>query len=181
MSTDKVIFVGEQQGATGSYTTGSDVTGSHVIGRDHVRNRKYAMRMRNIKFRNTPSGTFSPEVTSVIASDRVRMRNWYILYYYWSSSTSTRLPKGWKGVRMPYRKLRNIHILGLFTGSWLQEVTLFSPAHFSLWQYKMLVGGILYDVCVYPFPWLSAPFIFIITYTVCCFRICCVVLQGWYF
>ena len=41
--------------------------------------------------------------------------------------------------------------------------------------------GVLYDVRVYPFPWLSAPFIFIITYTVCCFRICCVVLQGWYF
>jgi hypothetical protein len=43
--------------------TGCDVTGSHVTGRDHVRNRKYAMRMRNRKFRNTPSGNFSPEVT----------------------------------------------------------------------------------------------------------------------
>jgi hypothetical protein len=29
-----------------------------------------------------PSGTFSPEVTSVTGSDRVRMRNRYILYYY---------------------------------------------------------------------------------------------------
>ena len=45
----------------------------------------------------------------------------------------------------------------------------------------MLVGGVLYDVHVYPFPWLSASFIFIITYKVCCFRVCCVVLQGWYF
>ena len=26
--------------------------------------------------------------------------------------------------------------------------------------------GVLYDVRVYPFPWLSAPFIFIITYIV---------------
>ena len=61
MSTNKVIFVGEQWRATGS-----DVTGSHVTGRGHIRNRKYAMRMRNRKFLNTPSGAFSPEVTSVI-------------------------------------------------------------------------------------------------------------------
>jgi hypothetical protein len=45
MSTDKVIFVGEQWGVTGSNMTGSDVTGSHMTGRDHVR--RYAMRMRN--------------------------------------------------------------------------------------------------------------------------------------
>ena len=77
MGTDKVIFVGEQWGATGSRMTGSDVT-----GRDHVRNRKYAMRMRNRKFHNIPSGTFSPEVTSLTGSDRMRMRNRYILYYY---------------------------------------------------------------------------------------------------
>ena len=82
MSTDKVIFVGEQWGATGSNMTGSDVTESHVTGRDHIRNQKYAMRMRNRKFRNTTNGTFSPEVTSVIGSDRVRMRNRYILHYY---------------------------------------------------------------------------------------------------
>ena len=82
MSTDKVIFVGEQWGATGSHITGSDVTGSHVTGRDHARNRKYDMRMDNQKFSNTPSGIFSPEVTSVIGSDRVRMRNRYIFYYY---------------------------------------------------------------------------------------------------
>jgi hypothetical protein len=62
MRTNKVIFVGEQWGATGSHMTGSDVTGSHVTGRDHVRNRKYVMRMHNRKFRNTPNGTFSPEV-----------------------------------------------------------------------------------------------------------------------
>ena len=54
MGTDKVIFVGEEWGATGS----------HVIGRGPVRNRKYVM--RNRKFRNAPSGDFSPEVTSVI-------------------------------------------------------------------------------------------------------------------
>jgi hypothetical protein len=66
MSTEKVIFVGEQWGAIGGHMTGSDVTGSHVTKRDHVRNRKYDMRMRNRKFRNTPNGTFSPEVTSVI-------------------------------------------------------------------------------------------------------------------
>jgi hypothetical protein len=40
MGTDKVIFVGEQWGATGSHVTGSDVTGSRVTGRGHVRNRK---------------------------------------------------------------------------------------------------------------------------------------------
>ena len=34
MSTDKVIFVGEQWGATGSQMTGSDVTGSHVTESD---------------------------------------------------------------------------------------------------------------------------------------------------
>ena len=33
MGTDKVIFVGEQWGVTGSYVTGTDVTGSHVTGR----------------------------------------------------------------------------------------------------------------------------------------------------
>jgi hypothetical protein len=31
-ATDKVIFVGEQLGATGSHVTGTDVTGSHVTG-----------------------------------------------------------------------------------------------------------------------------------------------------
>jgi hypothetical protein len=115
MSTDKVIFVGEQWGVTGSNMTGSDVTGSHVTGRDHVRNRKYAMRMRNLKFRNTPSGTFSSEVTSVTGSDRVRMRNRYILYYYQSSSASTWLSKGWKGVRIPNRKLPKILPSGAFS------------------------------------------------------------------
>ena len=68
MGTDKVIFVGEQWEATGSHVTGRDVTGSHVTGsrmtvRDPARNRKYAIRMCNRKFRNTPSGAFSPEVT----------------------------------------------------------------------------------------------------------------------
>ena len=53
-----VIFVGEQWGAIGS----------HVTGRGPARNRKYVMRMRNRKFRNTHSGAFSPEVTSVIVS-----------------------------------------------------------------------------------------------------------------
>jgi hypothetical protein len=71
MSTDKVIFVVEQWGATANH-----------MGSDYVWNRKYVMRMRNRKFRKTPSGTFSPEVTSVTGSDRVRMRNRYILYYY---------------------------------------------------------------------------------------------------
>jgi hypothetical protein len=52
MGTDKVIFVGEQWGATGS-----DVT-----GRGHVRNRKYVMHMCNRKFHNTPSRAFSLEV-----------------------------------------------------------------------------------------------------------------------
>ena len=32
MGTDKVIFVGEQWGVTGSHVTGTDVTGSHVTG-----------------------------------------------------------------------------------------------------------------------------------------------------
>jgi uncharacterized membrane protein len=32
MGTDKVLFVGEQWGATGSHVTGTDVTGSHVTG-----------------------------------------------------------------------------------------------------------------------------------------------------
>ena len=82
MSTDKVIFVGEQWGTTGSQMTGSDVTGRHVTGRDHVQNRKYVLRMRNRKVSNTSSGTLSPEVTSVTGSDRVRMRNRYIWYYY---------------------------------------------------------------------------------------------------
>ena len=87
MGTDKVIFVGEQCGATGSHVIGSDVnesnaTGSRVTGRVPVRNRKNVMRMRNRKFRNNPSGAFSPEVTSVTGSYGVRMRNRYILYYY---------------------------------------------------------------------------------------------------
>ena len=108
MSTDKVIFVGEQWRATGSHMTGCDVT-----GRDHVRNRKYVMRMRNRKFRNTPSGTFSPEVTSVTGNDndhghrrggRVRACHPEVAQY---------PPSG-----------------GIFTGSWLQEVTSFSRAFF---------------------------------------------------
>ena len=72
MGTDKVIFVGEQWGATGSHVTGSDVTGSRVTGRGHGQNRKYVMRMRNWKFRNTPSGAFSPQVTSVTGRDHDR-------------------------------------------------------------------------------------------------------------
>ena len=114
MSTDKVIFVGEQWGVTGSNMTGSDVTGSHVTGRDHVRNRKYDMRMRNWKFRNTPSGTFSSEVTSVTGSDSVSMRNRYILYYYQSSSASTWLSKGWKGVRIPTGSCPRSSLVGPF-------------------------------------------------------------------
>ena len=71
MGTDKVIFVGEQWGATGSHVTGSHVTGSHMTrsrmtGRGTARNRRYAMRMRNRKCRNTLSGAFSQEVISVI-------------------------------------------------------------------------------------------------------------------
>ena len=50
------------------------------------------------------------------------------------------------------------------------------PAHFSSGSTKCWLD-VLYDFRVYPFPMLSAPFIFIITYKVCCFRICCVVLQ----
>ena len=37
-------------------------TESHVTGRGPVRNWKYVMRMRTQKFRNTPTGAFSPEV-----------------------------------------------------------------------------------------------------------------------
>ena len=40
MGTDKVIFVAEQWGATGSDVTGSYVTGSRVPGRGNFRNRK---------------------------------------------------------------------------------------------------------------------------------------------
>ena len=55
MGTDKLLFEGEQWGATGSDETGSDMIGSHVTGSDvshmtgsnHVR--KYIMRMRNRK------------------------------------------------------------------------------------------------------------------------------------
>ena len=64
MGTDKVIFVGEQWGATGGHVTGNHMTGSRVTGISPVRN--HVMRMRNRKFRNTPSGAFSPEVTSMI-------------------------------------------------------------------------------------------------------------------
>ena len=64
MGTDKVIFVGEQWGATGGHVTGNHMTGSRVTGRSPVQN--HVMRMRNRKFRNTPSGAFSPEVTSMI-------------------------------------------------------------------------------------------------------------------
>ena len=48
MRTEKVIFVVKQWGATGS----------HMTGRDHVRNRKYVMRMRNRKICNTLVGPF---------------------------------------------------------------------------------------------------------------------------
>ena len=96
MSTDKVIFVGEQWGATGSHMTERDVNGSHMTGRDHVRNRKYVMRMRNWKICNTPSGTFSPEVMSVTGSDRVRMHNRYILYASTRVVVQVHGCKGWK-------------------------------------------------------------------------------------
>ena len=106
MGTDKVIFVGEQWGATGS----------HVTGRGPVRNQKYVM--RNRKFRSTPSGAFSPEVTSVGAfciTTRV------VVQLPWLPVTEGH-PKGWNGVGMPIRKLHNIPIVGtvhrkLATGS----------------------------------------------------------------
>ena len=66
MGTDKVIFVGEQWGATGSHVTGSHMTRSRMTGRGTARNRRYVMRMRNRKCRNTPSGVFSQEMISVI-------------------------------------------------------------------------------------------------------------------
>ena len=65
MGTDKLLFEGEQWGATGSDVTGSDMTGSHVTrsdfshmtGSDHIR--KYILRMRNRKWRHIhPSGAF---------------------------------------------------------------------------------------------------------------------------
>jgi hypothetical protein len=34
MGTGKIIFVGEQWGATGSHVTGTDITGRHVTGTD---------------------------------------------------------------------------------------------------------------------------------------------------
>jgi len=87
--------------------TGSDVTGSHVTGRDPDRNRKYVLRMRNR----------------------------YILYYYYSSSTKCSTvvqvpwlpevteghvtPKGVPlGVRMRNRKLHNIRPGGPFHRKW---------------------------------------------------------------
>ena len=106
MGTDKVIFVGEQWGATGIHVTGSDVTGSDV-------------------------------------SDRVGMRNRYILYYYYSS-TSIWLPviegqpRGWKGVRIPNRKLHNIPLVGPFhrklaTGSDLIFPRIFLSSSTKCW------------------------------------------------
>ena len=62
----KSYLWGEQWRATGSHMTGSHVTESRMTGRGPARNRKYVMRMHNRKFRNTPSGAFSPEVTSAI-------------------------------------------------------------------------------------------------------------------
>jgi hypothetical protein len=67
MGTAQLLFEREQWEATGGNVTGSHVTGrdlSHVTGSVPVQ--KYALRMRNRKLRNSrPSGTFSPEVSSV--------------------------------------------------------------------------------------------------------------------
>jgi hypothetical protein len=152
MSTDKVIFVGEQWRATGSNMTGSDVTGSHMTGRYHVRNRKYVMRMHNRKFRNIPSGTFSPEVTSVIGTDRVRMRNG-------TFCITTRVVVQVHGFRRGGRMCACP--TGMCTippsGAFPPEVTSFSRAFFLVVAQN--VGwGVLYDARVYPFPLLSAPF-----------------------
>jgi hypothetical protein len=57
MGTDKVIFVGEQWGATGS-----DITGSNMTGRGPARIRKFVM--RNRKFHNIFTGS--------VVSDRKR-------------------------------------------------------------------------------------------------------------
>ena len=116
-----------------------------------------------------PSGAFSPEVTSVIVcacatgifciTTRVVVQ---VHGYLWPKVTRS----GGRACACP-------------TGSWLQEVTSFSRAFFLL-VVQNVGWGVLYDVRVYPFPLLFAPFIFIITYKVSCFRIYCVVLQGWY-
>ena len=89
-------------------------------------------------------------------------------------------PKGWKGVRMPTPEVvQYIFLVGPFHRKLATGSDVIIPRIFLISSTK--VGWcVLYDVRVYPFPWLSVPFIFIITYKVCCFRICYVVLQGWY-
>ena len=101
MGTDKVIFVGEKWGATGSHMAGSDVTGSRVTGRIPVRNRKYAM--RNRKCHNTPSGVFSPEVVMCACATG-------------TFCITTRVV-----VQVPWLPVtEGVERWDLFTGSWLQ-------------------------------------------------------------
>ena len=164
MGTDKFIFVGEQRGATGSHVTGSDGNGSHVTGnrmteRGPARNRRYIMRMRNRKFHNTLSGAFPLEVTSVIvcacATDTFCITTKVIVQvhgYLWPKFTR----KGGRAHAQPevaqyHRKLATVSDV-IFPRIFLLVV-------------QNVGWGVLYDVSVYPFPWLSAPFIFIIIYS----------------
>ena len=69
------------------YMSGNEYGQSHICGGTMGSNRKSRDRKRpcpepEVCYVHAPSGVFSPEVTSVTGSDRVRMPNRYILYYY---------------------------------------------------------------------------------------------------
>jgi len=171
MYTAQVAFVVVERGC--------GATGSHVTGRGPDRNRKCVMRMHNRKLHNTPSGAFSPEVTGSHVTGRgpVRKHPWPEVIVCAcangtfctttsSSSTSTMAtcdPKGVEGCAHAQPEVVQYPPSGgLFTGSWLQEVMSFPPRFFLSIVVVQNVGwGVLYNVRVYSFPWLSAPFIFI--------------------
>ena len=99
MGTDKVIFVG---GTMESNRKSRD-------RKSPVWNRKYVMRMRTRKFRNTPSGVFSPEVI-VCAIGTFCITTRVVLQVPWLHVTEGHP----KGVHMSNRKLRNIPLVGPF-------------------------------------------------------------------
>jgi hypothetical protein len=83
----------------------------------------------------------SPEVTlpEVTESDRVRMRNRYILYYYYSSSDTEGVPSG---VRMRNRKLSVPALFScILTGN---DVTRRSSLATGSWLSRPFFGGVFF-------------------------------------
>ena len=147
MGTDKVIFVGEQWGATGS-----DITGSNMTGRGPARIRKYVMRMRNRKFHNIFTGS--------VVSDR-KMSWPEVVVCACATGTfciTTRVPwlpvtEGVEGCAHTQLEVAQYPLVGPFHRKLATGSDIVFPRIFLSSSTKCWLGGVLYDFIL---PWHSS-------------------------